>query len=147
MLKRNSGGTVSPKQRNVCVSPNTLNPFASSQNCSAAVSLGDAIGLCYTSFRCSLIVVQRRESETYATIDPMASNIFYKYPQFLIQSNDSKFDELHEPGVSTPYSGIYRCEGCGKEVTSVSPHPLPPQNHHQHTVAPGRIRWQLVVWG
>jgi hypothetical protein len=77
----------------------------------------------------------------------MATAIFYKYGQFLTKSDDAKFDEIYEPGTATPYSGVYQCEGCGKEVTSVFPHPLPPQNHHQHTPGQGRIRWRLVVWG
>jgi hypothetical protein len=69
----------------------------------------------------------------------------YKYQQFIAQSTHAAFDQLHEPGSSTPYSGIYRCEGCGHEVTSVYPHPLPPQNHHQHSNAQGAIRWRLIV--
>jgi hypothetical protein len=73
--------------------------------------------------------------------------IFYKTPGFLTQSNDARFDALHEPGAPTPASGIYRCAGCEKEATSVYPHPLPPQNHHQHEPHQGRIRWQLAVWG
>jgi len=70
---------------------------------------------------------------------------YYKYPQFLLQEQGSEFDTIHEPGQPTPFSGIYRCEGCGLSVTSVTPHPLPPQNHHQHTTQQGRIRWRLVV--
>lgn len=77
----------------------------------------------------------------------MATTIFYKYPQWLTQSTDVKFDQVHEPGSATPYSGVYRCEGCGKEATSVHSHPLPPQNHHQHEPAQGRILWRLAVWG
>lgn len=73
--------------------------------------------------------------------------ISYKYSQYLSKSNDKMFDELYEPGQSTPHSGIYRCEGCGKEATSVLTHPLPPQNHHVHTPSQGQIRWRLAVWG
>jgi hypothetical protein len=69
----------------------------------------------------------------------------YKYQQYLAPSNHNAFDEVSEAGVQTPYSGIYRCEGCGKIVTSVQPYPLPPQNHHQHTSQQGRIRWRLIV--
>lgn len=69
----------------------------------------------------------------------------YKYSQFLAVSNHGAFDAIHNPGAETPYSGIYRCEGCGHEVTSVHPHALPPQNHHQHSLAQGKIRWRLVV--
>jgi hypothetical protein len=77
----------------------------------------------------------------------MATAILYKYPQFLTKSDDEKFDKIHEPGTPTPYSGIYRCEGCGKEATSIHSHPLPPQNHHQHAPGQGRIRWRLAIWG
>jgi hypothetical protein len=69
----------------------------------------------------------------------------YKDARYLQQSNDRAFDEIHEPGMATPHSGIYRCEGCGRCITSVDPYSLPPQNHHQHTPQQGRIRWRLVV--
>jgi hypothetical protein len=70
---------------------------------------------------------------------------FYKNSQFLTPSNHAAFDQLHDPGVATPFSGIYRCEGCGHEATSVQEHPLPPQNHHQHNYTQGKIRWRLIV--
>jgi hypothetical protein len=69
----------------------------------------------------------------------------YKNADYLQHSTHEAFDKIHEASYQTPYSGIYRCEGCGKCVTSVHPHPLPPQNHHQHTVQQGRIRWRLIV--
>jgi len=69
----------------------------------------------------------------------------YKYPQYLSQSNHAAFDTIHQPGASTPYSGIYRCEGCGVNEVSTFGHPLPPQNHHQHTPQQGKIRWRLIV--
>ncbi len=71
----------------------------------------------------------------------------YKYSQFVVQ-NDGKanvFDTLHEPGQPTPYSGIYRCEGCGENAVSTREHPLPPQNHHQHSAGQGAIRWRLIA--
>ena len=71
--------------------------------------------------------------------------ILYKYPHFFQQSQHHAFDEIYEAGVLTPYSGIYRCEGCGKSTTSVHNYPLPPQNHHQHVPAQGRIRWRLAA--
>ena len=71
----------------------------------------------------------------------------YKDGRFLTQTpNDGDFDTLHTPGVATPYSGIYRCTGCGREVTSVYSHPLPTQNHHEHAAGQGLIRWHLVVY-
>ncbi len=69
----------------------------------------------------------------------------YKHGQFLAKSDHQAFDQVHSAGTSTPYSGIYRCESCGHEVTSVVSHPLPPQNHHQHSTSQGAIRWRLVV--
>ena len=69
----------------------------------------------------------------------------YKYAAFLTQMQSEEFDKVYEPGSRGAWSGIYRCEGCGKEVVHTTDHPLPPQNHHQHTAAQGRIRWRLVV--
>lgn len=49
------------------------------------------------------------------------------------------------PGDAVPVSGIYRCIGCKREITSNAQDPFPPQNHHQHTVAQGKIKWKLNV--
>jgi hypothetical protein len=70
---------------------------------------------------------------------------YYKYFQFLATSNNQAFDAITHPGAATPYSGIYRCEGCGHEIVSTQGHPMPPQNHHQHTYGQGTIRWRLIV--
>jgi hypothetical protein len=70
----------------------------------------------------------------------------YKYPQVLVQTNDAAFDQIQGPGASTPHSGIYRCEGCGKEISANQGNPLPPQNHHQHGSGQGTIRWRLIVY-
>jgi len=70
----------------------------------------------------------------------------YKYPPFLNNSNDNAFDTVHVPGGSTPFSGIYRCEGCGREIVSEETKPFPSQNHHQHNYAQGAIRWRLTVY-
>ena len=69
----------------------------------------------------------------------------YKYGKLLHQSDHQAFDEIHGAGTPVPYSGVYRCVGCGHEVSSTANHTLPPQNHHQHTYQQGVIRWQLVV--
>jgi len=70
----------------------------------------------------------------------------YKHAQYVTKSEDAAFDKDNHPGTATPFSGIYRCMGCGKEDVSTHSHPLPPQNHHQHTVAQGPIRWRLIVY-
>ena len=69
----------------------------------------------------------------------------YKYSQYLTQTTHAAFDAITGAGHTAPYSGIYRCEGCGKEAVSTEGNTLPPQNHHQHTQAQGAIRWRLVV--
>jgi hypothetical protein len=70
---------------------------------------------------------------------------WYKYGNFLEQKTSAEFDAIHSPGTTTGWSGLYRCEGCGREVVSTSGNPLPPQNHHQHTYSQGAIRWRLIV--
>lgn len=70
----------------------------------------------------------------------------YREIGYLRRSENDAFDKLHKPGSQTPNSGIYRCEVCGHVVTSVVPHPLPPQNHHQHPSSEP-IQWRLIVWG
>lgn len=62
--------------------------------------------------------------------------------------SDGKLDcwtKIYGPGDEVPTSGIYLCLGCGKEITSNHADKFPPQNHHQHTAAQGKIRWQLNV--
>jgi hypothetical protein len=49
------------------------------------------------------------------------------------------------PSSTVPVSGIYRCRGCKKEVTSNEGDPFPPQNHHQHTKEQGEIKWKLNI--
>ncbi len=70
----------------------------------------------------------------------------YKHSTFLVQSDASDFDDLWRPGATTPFSGIYRCQGCGREIVSEESKPFPPQNHHQHTTAQGTIQWRLIVY-
>jgi len=70
----------------------------------------------------------------------------YKKAEYLAQSTSDAFDALHSPGTQTPHSGIYRCEGCGHEIVSEGGKTFPPQNHHQHTVAQGTIRWRMTVY-
>ena len=70
----------------------------------------------------------------------------YKDGQHLTQSNDKAFDAEHSPGQTPPHSGIYRCNGCGREIVAEEGRTLPPQNHHQHTPNQGHIRWQMLVY-
>ncbi len=69
----------------------------------------------------------------------------YKNIAYLTQSSDSAFDMLHKPGEATPHSGIFRCEGCGREIVSESLKTMPPQNHHQHSNPNVAIQWKLIV--
>jgi hypothetical protein len=70
----------------------------------------------------------------------------YKNGDYLQHSTDSAFDGYRSPGDTIPHSGIYRCIGCGREVVAEESRKLPPQNHHQHTVGQGEIRWRLIVY-
>jgi hypothetical protein len=70
----------------------------------------------------------------------------YKYPNYLVQDQSAEFDREHHPGQTVPYSGIYMCMGCGKEIASNEGQPFPPQNHHQHTIAQGHVRWKLITY-
>jgi hypothetical protein len=69
----------------------------------------------------------------------------YKYSHYLTNLCDPRFDPVQDPGSVTPYSGIYKCQGCGHEVVSMAGDPLPPASHHQHSLAQGGIAWRLVV--
>ena len=60
-------------------------------------------------------------------------------------SGKSWWTTTYHPGESVPRSGIYRCLGCNKEITSNDGDPFPPQNHHQHSESQGKIRWKLNV--
>ncbi|WP_300006066.1 protein L [uncultured Cedecea sp.] len=56
------------------------------------------------------------------------------------------FDTEYKPGDTCKYEGIYKCTGCDKEVTIANGKTIPPQNHHQHSVSQGNIRWKLFVY-
>jgi hypothetical protein len=70
----------------------------------------------------------------------------YKHANYFTKSNELTFDNQHLPGSPTPFSGVYRCLGCGREIVSEEHKPFPPQNHHQHTANQGPIRWRLIVF-
>jgi len=69
----------------------------------------------------------------------------YKYTTYLSTMDHEQFDAIYGPSDTTAWSGIYRCEGCGREVVHTTGKQLPPQNHHQHQIDQGTIRWRLVV--
>jgi len=75
---------------------------------------------------------------------------WYKYSQFLQVSASNEYDKAYSPGQLVPFSGIYRCEGCGREIACNQGQPFPPQNHHQHpgTLLTGikPITWRLIVF-
>lgn len=66
--------------------------------------------------------------------------------QFLqvVRSRPSHWQQRYTPAEDVPVSGIYRCEVCGKEITSNAGDRFPPQNHHQHN-SNRSISWQLIV--
>jgi len=49
----------------------------------------------------------------------------------------------HNPGDEVPMSGIYRCTGCLKEVTSNRSDPFPPPSHHTHGLT--AVKWRLMI--
>lgn len=55
------------------------------------------------------------------------------------------WDTVHKIGAIVPISGIYRCEGCGDEITSNKGTEFPPQNTHQHPGSATTIGWRLIV--
>lgn len=68
----------------------------------------------------------------------------YKYPNFLSQEYGSEYDALHSVSQAVPTSGVYRCTGCGKSITSIVGRKFPPQSHHTHGNG-SAILWQLTV--
>jgi len=69
----------------------------------------------------------------------------YKYFDHLFKVANDQFDKIYSPGERVAWSGIYRCQGCGREIVHTFDKPLPPQNHHQHTPSQGKISWRLNV--
>ena len=68
-----------------------------------------------------------------------------KDSQYLRAGYGVAFDYILSPGFHTPFSGIYRCEGCGFEIAAIRGHPLPPDDHKGHALSCGPIRWRLVA--
>ncbi len=70
----------------------------------------------------------------------------FKDPRFLSRSTHALFDAVHPAGGPAEHPGIYRCEGCGYEVTAGPGQTLPPADHHSHTAVQGPVRWRIVVY-
>ena len=69
----------------------------------------------------------------------------YRYDQFVRKATvHDEFDKLYTPGSTASWSGIYRCEVCGREVVHTREKPLPPQTHHTHPQNQP-IRWRMIV--
>lgn len=64
-------------------------------------------------------------------------------PTVLTGSEDCKY--VYRMGSIVPASGIYRCTGCGHEITSNKDDHFPPQNRHQHADPKIEVQWQLIV--
>lgn len=62
-----------------------------------------------------------------------------------VKGDKKRWQNTYDPGDTVPVSGIYRCTGCKKEITSNEGDPFPPQNHHQHSSGQGAIKWKLNV--
>jgi hypothetical protein len=71
---------------------------------------------------------------------------YYKNWAFVEKMSTPEFDNEHPPGAPAPFSGIYRCAGCGTEVPLAQQHPLPPSDHHQHTRKQAAMAWRLIVF-
>ncbi|MFF7710224.1 hypothetical protein [Pseudomonas sp. NPDC007930] len=54
------------------------------------------------------------------------------------------WEALYAPGDAAPAHGVYRCEGCGEEVTCARSAPLPAREQHAH-YGPWRVQWRLVA--
>lgn len=69
---------------------------------------------------------------------------YFKHEVFFKKDQSGDFDKHLNPGVPTPYSGIYRCAVCGREAVSTKNHPLPPE-HHAANLLHQRTQWRLIV--
>ena len=70
----------------------------------------------------------------------------YSNINYLTHNIHVAFNVDHSPGQSVPFSGIYRCLGCHREVVAEKARQFPPQNHHQHNYMQGNVRWRLIVY-
>lgn len=69
----------------------------------------------------------------------------YKYAHNLRPLSHPAFDAVCEPLSPARWSGIYRCDECGREIVAIAGTPLPPDDHHQHRPHYRPVRWRLLV--
>jgi hypothetical protein len=71
---------------------------------------------------------------------------WFKYEQCLSQCANEAYDRDRPPGTLAPFTGIYRCAGCQREIAATEGQPLPSRDHHSHRADQGSIRWRLIVY-
>lgn len=73
----------------------------------------------------------------------------FQTDRFLHKIENKAFDKIHQPGEIAPFSGIYRCEGCGVELAVEDKQRLPSHrtcvNHHPEG-RKGDVSWRLIVY-
>ena len=70
---------------------------------------------------------------------------YYKDITLLRRETGAEYDLVHAAGEQVPFTGIYRCQGCGNSIAALAGNRFPPPNHHDHNALQPRMRWQLVV--
>lgn len=70
---------------------------------------------------------------------------YYKDLRLLGRENGDEYDLFYNAGDKAPYTGIYRCAGCGNSRAAYKGDRFPPPNHHDHNALQTKMRWQLVV--
>lgn len=63
---------------------------------------------------------------------------------FTKQESGKEWESTYGISEKVPASGIYRCTGCGDEITSNKGDIFPPQNRTQHPNC-SAIKWRLVA--
>lgn len=69
---------------------------------------------------------------------------YYNNGNLLKQTAHPAFGEILNPGKPAPYSGIYKCIHCDKEISCAHEHKLPSENDHEHDKSVP-IKWKLIV--
>ncbi|HEY0809243.1 MAG TPA: hypothetical protein VGD49_03740 [Longimicrobiales bacterium] len=69
----------------------------------------------------------------------------YKYEEHLKLSDDAEFDRIHGASTLAPRAGIYRCDGCNREIALSQASAFPARDHHEHDPSQGPVQWRLTV--